>query len=188
MQSKYKPIIMAFFTSLLRGINVGGNNIIKMAELKLMYESLGLEQVSPYIQSGNVVFQTAEKNSKKLENTISNAIKDTFGHDVVVLLRTKKEWEAILKNNPFTKKDVDALKNSYVFFFDNQPDNESVKNLMAKVADWPEFFVIAKDHAYLYVENGYGQTKLNSNFVERHLKVNITARNWNTVNVLSDMM
>jgi uncharacterized protein (DUF1697 family) len=179
---------MTTFTSLLRGINVGGHNKIKMAELKRLYESLGFEQVNPYIQSGNVVFQTAEKNSKKLENTISNGIKHTFGHDVAVLLRTKKEWEAIVENNPFTKKDVDALKNSYVFFFDKQPDNEAVESLRAKVAAWPEFFVVDKDHAYLYVANGYGQTKLNSNFVERQLKVKITARNWNTVNVLLEMM
>jgi uncharacterized protein (DUF1697 family) len=179
---------MTTFTSLLRGINVGGHNKIKMVDLRLLYESLGFEQVRPYIQSGNVVFQTAEKNSKKMENTISNAIKYTFGHDVAVLLRTKKELEAIVKNNPFTKKDADAFKNSYIFFFDKQADNEAVKNLMVKVADWPEFFVVDKDHAYLYAPNGYGQTKLNSNFVERQLKVKMTARNWNTVNVLLEMM
>jgi uncharacterized protein (DUF1697 family) len=179
---------MTTFTSLLRAINVGGNNKIKMAELKSLYESLGFVQVSPYIQSGNVVFQTVENNSKLLETKIAEAIKDTFGHDVVVLLRTKKEWEVILKNNPFTKKDEAALKNSYVFFFDKAPNKEAVKNLMDKVADWSEFFVVAKDHAYLYVENGYGQSKLNTNFAEKHLKVNITARNWNTVNVLLGMM
>ncbi len=174
---------MPTYISLLRGINVGGNNKIKMAELKVMYESLDFRNVKTYIQSGNVIFDSRKKNQQKLEVLISEKVKETFGHDIAILIRTKNDFERVITSNPFPIKAEEA-KQLYVMFLQEEPDSQYVNKLLEKIADWPEHFIVQGKEAYLHAVNGYGRTKIHGGFVERNLKVKITARNWKTVNTL----
>ena len=116
---------MPTYISLLRGINVGGNNKIKMAELKTMYESLDFQNVETYIQSGNVIFDSKRKDRRTLKEAISEAIKTTFGFDVEVLLRNKEDFDWLLQNNPFASVDEAHQKQLYVMFFNQKPDSPS---------------------------------------------------------------
>lgn len=177
---------MPTYISLLRGINVGGNNKIKMAELKAMYESLDFKNVQTYIQSGNVVFESKKKSQQKLEALISEKIKETFGHDIAILIRTKKDFEDVVANIPFPITEGEE-KQHYVMFLQEVPNPTIVNKLLENIEDWPEEFEVHGKEAYLNAVNGYGRTKLNGNFVERNLKVKITARNWKTVNKLLAM-
>lgn len=82
---------MNTYIALLRGINVGGNKIIKMQELKAMFEALKYEHVRTYIQSGNVVFESEGASASGLAGTISQRIQETFGFEVPVIIRSLEE-------------------------------------------------------------------------------------------------
>lgn len=88
------------YLALLRGINVGGNTLIKMAELKVCFEELGFSDVRTYINSGNVIFSSDETDKLKLARKLELAIKKTFSHDLRVVVFTHPEWKAVIKNAP----------------------------------------------------------------------------------------
>ncbi|MBH0334023.1 cytoplasmic protein, partial [Bacillus thuringiensis] len=87
---------MTLYIALLRGINVGGHKVIKMADLKRVFESIGLKQVKTYIQSGNIVFES-EEGINFLKDRIQSEIKKEFDFDVPVMLRTHDEFINIIK-------------------------------------------------------------------------------------------
>lgn len=176
---------MSTYIALLRGINVSGQKLIKMTELKELFEKQGFQNVLTYIQSGNVIFYSKEKSSDKIKKIISNSIKQEFGFDVGVLVITPDIIEYVLKNNPFIKKkkEVDKL---YVTFLSEQPSAANVKKLNSTNYS-PEEYIINGKLVYLYVPNGYGKTKLNNNLFENKLKVEATTRNWKTINKLWEL-
>ena len=97
------------YVALLRGINVGGSNVIKMAALKSCLEQLGFESVTTLIASGNVVFESAEKKAPKLRNQIEKALSSTFGYDSRVVLRSRSQIARTLADVPkewTTRKDL----------------------------------------------------------------------------------
>jgi len=176
---------MKKFISLLRGINVSGQKIIKMSELKLLFEDLDFWDVETYIQSGNVIFSSKEKSSEKLEAKISSTIKNKFRFDVPIIVITPEEIEYVLKNNPFIKRKKDADK-LCVTFLSKAPSDENVERLAATNYSPEEYFIEGK-HIYLFVPNGFGKAKLNNNLFENKLKVVGTSRNWKTVKALSEL-
>lgn len=91
---------MAKYVALLRAINVGGNNIIKMSDLKLEFETMGFDNVKTYIQSGNVIFESKINDRKKLEQTIEKALSSKFNYNAKVLIRTKSDIENTVLNFP----------------------------------------------------------------------------------------
>jgi uncharacterized protein (DUF1697 family) len=91
---------MSRYVALLRGINVGGNNLIKMAALKASFETLGFRDVATYIQSGNVLFAASEAGAAKLALRIEAALAATFGYEASVVLRSHKELQAIVARAP----------------------------------------------------------------------------------------
>jgi uncharacterized protein (DUF1697 family) len=178
--AKPAPNSQIGYISMLRGINVGGQKKIKMNELALLYESRGFEKVQTYIQSGNVVFVSPERDSEKLSAKIEKEIKRRFGFDVAVLIRTAGEIQKIIKNNPFKGKDENYL---HVTFLNGKPQEIPIEEII-KVKSGSEEFHIEGREIYLFCPNGYGNTKLSNNFFERKLKVAATTRNWRTVNTL----
>ena len=174
------------YISMLRGINVSGQKKIKMADLRAMYVSLDFEEVESYIQSGNVVFETAETDTAILEQKIKAAIADTFSFDVSVMVRTAAYFADLVDNHPFFDE-KEELKLFHVTFLAKAPEPEAIQSS----ADFPrknERFHIDGDKIYLYFPDGYGRTKLSNNFFERKLKVSATTRNWRTVLKLYDMV
>ena len=96
------------FIALLRGINVGGQKKIKMAELRAVLEDEGLQNVKTYIQSGNIVFKSDETNREKLQNRIAGTIRQYFGFDVSTLVIREKDIRQILEANPFYNESAEG--------------------------------------------------------------------------------
>jgi uncharacterized protein (DUF1697 family) len=174
---------MAIYISLLRGINVGGQNKISMEDLRKIYESLGLKSVKTYIQSGNVIFQYSNTSTTKLANKIESKIKQYFKLDVAVLILTKNEFHMVIENNPFHNEDQNKI---HTTFISSCPTDIPIDD-MNKIKDRSELFSIIDKQIYLFCPNGYGKSKLSNMFFERKLKVIATTRNWKTVSALYDI-
>lgn len=176
---------MMTYISLLRGINVGGHKKIKMADLRRLYEQLGLSGVQSYVQSGNVVFNSANTDRAELKQQIESAIEAAYHFYVPVLLRTAVELRAIVAANPFSAE-VDDNKHQYVLFLDRLPTADELANVTLP-ANTNDHFVPLGDALVVHYANGAGRSKLTTNFFERKLGIAGTARNWRTVNNLAVM-
>jgi uncharacterized protein (DUF1697 family) len=174
---------MNTYISILRGINVSGQKLIKMDALKKMYKNLNFEKIQTYIQSGNVIFMSKQKDHKDLEKSISSQIKTDFGFEVPVIVFNVETLEAIVENNPFAKENLKDISFLHVTFFADSPINFDKKSLLEKKQENEEVEFTSKA-IYLYCPNGYGKTKLNNNFLETKLKTTATTRNWKTTNEL----
>ena len=174
------------YIALLRGINVSGCNKIKMTELKQLYIELGFINVTTYIQSGNMVFQTNIEELDKIEQQIINSIKQTFGYLIQVIVLTKKSLETIYVSNPFLKEPNIDITKLHVTLLSNRP-NESDIIPLKTLGKNEDTFIIVDKTIYLYCPNGYGKTILNNNLFEKKLKVSATTRNWNTISKLVEL-
>lgn len=174
------------YIAMLRGINVSGQKIIKMENLRLSFEALGFHGVRTYVQSGNVIFESAKASSTGLSKSIGEQILHDFGFAVSVIFKTPKELKRVVGANPFLKKRAIDQSKLYVTFLSRPPATTALRNLGALKAE-PDQFCITGREIYLYCPNGYGRTKLSNNVFERRLSVEATTRNWNTVNMLLEM-
>ena len=175
------------YIAILRGINVSGQKMIKMDALKLMFESMKFKNVKTYIQSGNVVFQDKENDTDALAKKIQIQIQKQFGFEVPVMVKGEEELENVITNNPFFKrKDIDITK-LHVTFLSSVPNQTGIDKIKDGNYSDDEYIIVDKA-VYLYCPNGYGNTKLNNNFLENKLKVTATTRNWKTVNELFRMV
>jgi uncharacterized protein (DUF1697 family) len=168
---------MKTYLALLRGINVSGQKKIPMAELRELLSKSRFENVQTYIQSGNVVFQSSEKNKTILVHAIQQAIENHFGFDVPVLVKTSQEIRHILDNCPFSEKEK---MTSYFTLLHNQPQQSFIETT-SKESYQNETFHIHGTCVYFYCSTGYGKAKCNNNFFERKLKVAATTRNYKTM-------
>ncbi|MDD7794288.1 DUF1697 domain-containing protein [Clostridium sp. 'White wine YQ'] len=177
---------MTTFIALLRGINVGGKNIIKMAELKKALESIGLLEVKTYIQSGNVLFKSSE-DKKIIKEKIEREIEKTFKISLTVVLRTSTELEDIINNCPFSDeqiKDAESHSDSeclYVALLTDSPLQENVEKLKSYKSENDEYSIIGRD-VYLLFKNSIRNSKLANNL--HKLDVPATVRNWKTISKL----
>ena len=166
------------YIGILRGINVGGK-ILKMADLKKMFQKLGFKNVNTYIQSGNVFFQYRHEETRVLEQTIQNRIKTDFGTDVPVIVLTPDKLERIIEVNPFKANPVKEKTYLHVTFLQTKPVNYDKESVLDKKAGKEEI-AFTDEAVYLYCPHGYGSSKLNNNLFENKLKVTATTRNWKT--------
>ncbi|MDX2474592.1 MAG: DUF1697 domain-containing protein [Candidatus Krumholzibacteria bacterium] len=173
--------------SLLRGINVSGQKKILMADLKRLYEGLGFTQVTTYIQSGNVVFETSDRRRKHLQNSIQSAIAAKYGFDVPVELRSRRDLQQVIANCPFAEVDLVAEGSRVaVVFLGDQPAASAVAKLAQHVHP-PEKLVVMGREVYLHCPDGFGRTKLTNQMIEKKLGTVATARNWKTVLKLCEL-
>ena len=181
---------MVTYIALLRGINVSGQKLILMEELRSSIEALGMVNVRTYIQSGNIVFNSkkpGKESPKSLSEKIHDQILDNFGFEVVVIIRTATELKRIIEHNPFLKeKPFPDVKNLYTIFLSHKPKQSALLGLNKWVSPQDQF----RHHEltiYLHLINGYGKTKLSNSNIEKILSLQSTARNWNTVTKLYEM-
>jgi len=174
---------MTTFISILRGINVSGQRIIRMAALKKIYGELGFLNVTSYLQSGNIIFQTDPDKAFNLAETISNRIRDDLGIEVRVIVLTMDMIKQIIECNPFGPDPAKDSKYMHVTFLASEAGEYDAKAILSKKAE-NEDIMITGNVVYLYCPNGYGRTKLTNNFLEARLKVTATTRNWKTTNEL----
>ena len=163
--------------ALLRGINVAGQKKVPMAELRALLETKKLKKVKTYIQSGNVIFQSSITENETLEAIISEAIKKKFGFEVPVLVVDSLVLEGILEDCPFGE---DKKEKSYFTLLKTVPEQQFIKKLMALEFN-DEEVAVTNNCVYFYSNKGYGKSKCNNNFIEKHLKVSATTRNYKTM-------
>lgn len=168
---------MQTFIALLRGINVGGQKKIPMAELRSILNNTSLQNVSTYIQTGNIFFQTSESNKIKLEDLIHTEIKQHFGFEVNVLILTNKDVHRILNDCPFPN---DIKEKSYFMMLHDVPSDELIKITSEKIYEGEDYNII-NYCIYYYCPKGIGKSKFNMNYFERKLNTFATARNYNTM-------
>ena len=176
---------MTAMICLLRGVNVGGHNQIKMDVLRALCESLGLHSAQTYIQSGNVVFRTKERNAAKLAAQIECAIEKKHGFRPDVVLRTASEMRDVIARNPFSeRKGIEPNKLAVMFLARESEPN--VQDAVRKIKPEVEELHLLGRELYIYFPDGMGRSKLVP-LLARALKNSGTGRNWNTVVKLLEM-
>ena len=177
---------MPVIVSLLRAVNLGPYNKVKMETLREVLGELGCANVQTYVQSGNAVFKTSAKDVPRIDKKIEAAIEEHFGVVTTVVVRTPAELQSVIARNPFAKrKGIEPAKLN-VFFLAGEPAPEA-REKIAQVKVGGEELRLDGRELYTYYPDGMGRSKLTSGLIERTLKVTGTARNWNTVLKLLEM-
>ena len=147
-----------------------------MADLKNTIGSLGFGDVVAHIQSGNVFFDSDVSDTQELEETVERAIRDGFGFDVTVMVRTPEDLSRIVEQNPFKHLDESSYK-IFVAFLANRPDDRNIAALTSQ-SNEHEAFVVEGGHAFISLDRAFkGKVLFSNNFIEKQLKVRATTRN-----------
>jgi uncharacterized protein (DUF1697 family) len=177
---------MPVLISMLRGVNVGPHNRIKMDALRAVYESLKFETPRTYVQSGNVIFRTKEENSSQLAAKIRAAIEKKFKCSPEVILRTAEEMRKAIAATPFADRPNLEPGKILVSFLAADPPLEAGAGF-DRFKDYPEEVHLKGRELYIYFPNGAGRSKLPWSSLEKLLKVTGTARNWNSVKAMLEI-
>ncbi len=178
---------MTLCVALLRGINVGGRNQVAMADLRSLVSALGFADVQSVLQSGNLVFRADGKGGAKLEPQLAAEARKRLGLVTEFFVRTAAEWEDVLADNPFrdeAKRDPARL---VAVFLKEAPGSAAVKALQAAIRG-REVVRASGKQAYITYPDGQGTSKLTNALIEKHLGTRGTARNWNTVLRLAELV
>ena len=174
---------MNIYIALLRGINVGTKNRMKMSELKTVLEGLGLERVQTYIQSGNVLFCSDEAEAAVHER-ITTGLQSAFGFPIGVVLRTAGELEEILSCCPFSAQDIaeaeaaSDAESLYVLLWDGMPDEKKAARVQVPQGEQSRFCIMGRN-VYLLFHESIRASKLAPRLEK--LCATATVRNWNTL-------
>jgi uncharacterized protein (DUF1697 family) len=171
---------MPVFISMLRGVNLGPHNRIKMDALREVYASLKFQDARTYVQSGNVIFRAREKNLPSLKKKIQCAIEKKFGFRPDVLLRTTEEMRNAIARTPFADRSEIEPGKLLVTFLAAEPNADARGRLRTLKTEGEELHLKGRE-LYIYFPNGAGRTKLPWSSVASLLKTTGTARNWNSV-------
>ncbi|MFN8468608.1 MAG: DUF1697 domain-containing protein [Caldilineaceae bacterium] len=170
---------MNTYIALLRGINVGGNNKLPMRDLVSLLEGLGLQNVKTYIQSGNIVCQSDQADPAQLSQAITGAIRRSNGFAPYALILDLQALEAAMAANPFPEG-VAEPKSLHLFFMDESPQAFDT-GALDRVKTANERYQLIDKVFYLHTPDGIGRSKL-AEIAGKGWGVNVTARNWRTVN------
>lgn len=168
------------YAALLRGINVGGNKMVPMADLRTMTAKLGFEDPKTLLQSGNLVFGGKRQPTQKLEQLLEAATKKTIGVECNYLVRTADEWQQLIDANPFAafaKSDPARLA---VTFCRESADAGALETLRREARGAEDFKMVGRE-LFVWYPDGMGQSKLALALSKNRLGTICTARNWNTV-------
>ncbi|RWN24693.1 DUF1697 domain-containing protein [Mesorhizobium sp.] len=172
------------FVALFSGINVGGNRIVKMAELRSSFEELGFRDVATYVQSGNVVFRSAKGDAATLSRQLEAAFEKKWGFYSRIMVRDLGWFERLAAENPYPEVAGEPTK-LHAYALERAPTPEETARLSEKCTG-PERFEIRGDVLYLHAPEGLGKSVF-ANLIPRTLKVPGTARNWRTVLALLEL-
>ncbi len=173
------------YIALLRGINVGGNKMIKMEALRATFERLGFESVSTYINSGNIAFDADKTAEVKLCGKIEDAIENDFQMTIPVMVREQADIERVLRNNPFDGQ-YESHKHMHVLFLKEPMPAE--KEALLQASAFPgERYEVRDREIYNLLPNGVAGSLLTKGFFEKKPRVSYTGRNWRTVEKLASL-
>jgi uncharacterized protein (DUF1697 family) len=171
------------YVALLRGINVGGNRPIRMADLRGMIEAAGGNSVVTYIQSGNVVFDHASRSAANLTVQLGAAISKAAKFDVDLVVRTAKELDDVIGKRPFKEAAPESL---HVVFLP-APVTPAKLASIDLAAFAPDRYALVARELYLCLPNGLGTSKLAATILRHKALAGGTARNWRTVLALAEL-
>lgn len=174
-----------WYAALLRGINIGGRTL-PMPELARLFRDAGCEDVSTYIQSGNVVFRATADVAAGVAAAVEAAILAGYGFSSPVIIRSRDALVAVAANNPFLAAGAEE-SHVHVYFLKDRPAAATVAALDPERSPGHAFAVRDRD-IYLHCPTGFGQTKLTNAWFDSKLKTVSTARNWRTVLKLVALM
>jgi len=169
--------------TLLRGINVGGNNIVPMKELRDLLSGLGFENARTYIQSGNCVFDSDITDTAVISEKISKAMQTAFGFEPNIMCLNHEDFAAAITQNPYP--DVTDLKALHFFFLAEPARNADLEalNTLKKLS---ENYSLTENVFYLHAPDGIGRSKLAAQ-AERKLGVRATGRNLRSVMKIAEL-
>jgi len=174
------------YIAFLRGINVGGKNKIKMETLREVFSNApGFSNVKTYINSGNVIFETSETDDKKLAAKIETAIEKEFALKIKVMTRTFDEIKDIIENNPFAGQ-FENEKDLHVFFLDEELP-EDKRELLLSNNNENEQFAVRNSEIFCHLRVSVLDSLMGKDYIGKKLKVFATARNWRTINKITEL-
>jgi uncharacterized protein (DUF1697 family) len=176
---------MTRYVALLRGINVTGYKVIKMEELRKYFEILDFKNIVSYIQSGNVLFDSAEQNAITLKNALEHTLQEKLGYTVTVILRTVTQVQDILLHNPFSNLADDDERKLSITFLNNVPAPDKVEAVPKKTEAGDECLIVGANAYILY--RRYSDSIYTNTFLEKKLGVAGTTRNLNTVQKIAKL-
>ncbi len=171
---------MTTYIALLRGINVGGNKKVAMADLRELLNALGFADPRSLLQSGNLVFRSDGRKSADLERLLDAETEKRLGLKTEFFVRTAKEWKAVVESNPFPDEAESDPSHLVVMFLKDAPNPESVEALQAAITG-REIVRAAGRQAFITYPDGIGDSRLTNAVIEKKLGTRGTGRNWNTV-------
>lgn len=161
-----------------------GHNSMKMTDLSELYKDLGYNDAETYIQSGNVIFTShTDQSTAQISQSIERAILKKFSYEIPVIIRSVNELTEIISENPFLKEENFDPAKMAVIFLTTEPSEIALQKV-AGINYPPDKFIILGREIYIYCPNGFGRTKLYTNFFEKKMGVTGTARNWKTINTM----
>ena len=172
------------FVALFSGINVGGNRIVKMAELRAFFEELGFSNVATYVQSGNAVFRASKGDAASLTRQLETTFERQWGFHSRIMVRDLSWFERLVSENPYPELAAEHTK-LHAYVLERAPTAEEIVRLAEKCTG-PERFEIKGDVLYLKAPDGLGKSVF-AGLLPRTLKVPGTARNWRSVLALLEM-
>jgi uncharacterized protein (DUF1697 family) len=168
------------WVALLRGVNVGGNRKLPMADLAAMFAKLGFEGAKTLLQSGNVVFRAGESDAGKLARRLEAESAKHLGLSTTYLLRTAEEWAAIVAANPL-RAEAKADPSRTVLLALQKVPAVAALSALARANPGKEKICAVGRELYVHYPQGQADSKLTANLIDRHLGGVCTGRNWNTV-------
>ena len=177
---------MTAVIAMLRAVNVGGHNKIKMDELRELCETLGFGEPRTFIQSGNVIFRSQEKSLIKLGEKLEAGIESRFGFRPDAILRTAASLESAAATNPFAaRSELDPAK-LLITFLKSDPGDEARRRVHAIKVDPEQLHAIGAE-IYIHFPDGQGKSKLPAAAIQKAIGVPGTARNMNSVLKMLEM-
>ena len=171
---------MIKYAAFLRAINVGGKNLIKMDELKKIFESLECKNVTTYIQSGNVMFDSSIADENELTEKIENRLHEYLSDDVLIFIRTVDQLKSIVEDDPFQKLKFNSSAKLYISFLKNEINRKSKLPYQSPKKD-VEIYRIRNREIYSIPQKIKGRYGFPNLFIEKEFGVKATTRNWNTI-------
>jgi len=178
---------MTAYAAFLRAINVGGRNLVPMAELRAALEGLCCTDVRTLLQSGNAVFRTGARSAASLERVLQAAVHERCGVDADCFCRDAAAWDALIAANPFraeAKRDPARLA---LLLLDRPPAPRQVQALRAAIVGRERIEASGRE-LYAVYPDGMGKSRLTLPLIEKSLGTRGTARNWNTVLKVAELL
>lgn len=178
---------MTRYVALLRAVNLGAHNKVPMADLRALCERLGMKEVRSLLVSGNLVFGSAARSAPALEKMLEEATCEALGVRTDFFVRSAREWDRLVAANPFKAEAKSDPGRLILMCFKDAPKGPGVSALEQAIVG-RERVRPGERHAYFVYPDGVGRSRLTNLLIEKKLGTRGTARNWNTVLKLKDLL